>query len=312
VDFDDVAEELFGLLPSEFAVTRDALASQARREGDRELATAVKQLRRPTTSAWLVNLVSRERSEPVGEVVALGASVREAQERLDGDGIRRLSQQRGQLMASLRREVHQLADGLGVKIGDAVEREFEETFDAAFADPGAGEAVRSGRLTVALSYSGFGSVELSGVVPRSARSRASASPVPAPSEAHASAAGRAKAKGKHAENTEHTENADDAEERRRRGEALAAAREAAARARHTADEQDRRTGEALGESEVRGRDVTALEGQLTRARAEHSEALERLREAEQAGEIARRASADADLVVQQIESGDPFPPTPPS
>jgi hypothetical protein len=306
VDFDDVAEELFGLLPSEFAVTRDARANQARQAGDRELATAVKQLRRPTTSAWLVNLVSRERSEQVGEVVTLGASMREAQERLDGDGIRRLSQQRAQLMASLRREVRQLADGLGVKIGDAVEREFGETFDAALADPDAGEAVRSGRLTVALSYSGFGSVELSGVVPRSARSRAPALPVPAPSQAHASATGRAGAKAKHAEN------AGDAEEKRRRGEALAAARDAAALARHTADEQDRRTREALGESEHRDRDVAALEEQLTRARAEHSEALERLREAERAGDSARRASADADLLVQQIESRDPFPPTPPS
>ncbi len=58
VDLDTVGTELYGLRPTEFTAARDAQAAAARRGGDRELAAAIKKLRRPTPAAWLVNLLA--------------------------------------------------------------------------------------------------------------------------------------------------------------------------------------------------------------------------------------------------------------
>ena len=56
-------------LPSEFTSRRDALAAEARRAGDRALAAEVKKLRRPTTGAWLANLLVRQRRDEVAQLL---------------------------------------------------------------------------------------------------------------------------------------------------------------------------------------------------------------------------------------------------
>ncbi len=57
---EEIADELYGLPPEEFTAARDARAC-ALRASDRALADAVCALRRPTTAAWLVDLLVRER-----------------------------------------------------------------------------------------------------------------------------------------------------------------------------------------------------------------------------------------------------------
>ena len=54
----------------------------------------MKKLRRPTVSAWLVNLLAREDGGQMDELLELGQSLREAQRALDGDRLRELSAQR--------------------------------------------------------------------------------------------------------------------------------------------------------------------------------------------------------------------------
>ena len=75
MDLETVADELYGLRPADFTSARDAKAAEARTSGDRQLATQIKALRRPTTSAWLANLLARTRSEQVTQLLDMGESL---------------------------------------------------------------------------------------------------------------------------------------------------------------------------------------------------------------------------------------------
>ncbi|MST31346.1 hypothetical protein GHK86_01190, partial [Acidimicrobiaceae bacterium USS-CC1] len=73
MDLAAVADELYGVDPSAFTTTRDARAREARAAGDRELAEAIKALRRPSLAAWALDLLARERREEVDRLLDLGA-----------------------------------------------------------------------------------------------------------------------------------------------------------------------------------------------------------------------------------------------
>jgi hypothetical protein len=156
VDFDDVADELYGLAPERFTASRDARAGEARAAGDRALAEQIKKLRRPTASAWLGNRLARDRAHDIGELVRLGAQLREAQAELSGDELRRLSRRRGDAVAGLVAQAKALARAEGQSASDAILEEVTATLEAALADPAAADALRRGRLTVALHYAGLG------------------------------------------------------------------------------------------------------------------------------------------------------------
>src|SRR5262245_31498346 len=55
-DFDRIADELYAGRPDAFAAARDAAIKQARADKDTTLAKELGALRRPTQSAWLINL----------------------------------------------------------------------------------------------------------------------------------------------------------------------------------------------------------------------------------------------------------------
>src|SRR5690554_4311655 len=54
-----VVVDLYGLPPAEFTAARNAQATQLRADGHRATAAHLSTLRRPTTAAWLVNLLVR-------------------------------------------------------------------------------------------------------------------------------------------------------------------------------------------------------------------------------------------------------------
>ena len=169
IDLDTVADELYALAPPEFTSRRDARAAEARKAGDKALAAEIKRLRRPTTGAWLANLLARQRSDQVGELLDLGTALRQAQATLAIDDLRRLSQERHRVLTALSREARDLASQGGQVVSDAVAKEVEATLEAALADADAGDALRAGRLTTGLHYSGLGLVgDLSGDDPASA------------------------------------------------------------------------------------------------------------------------------------------------
>ncbi|HEX2810876.1 MAG TPA: hypothetical protein VHN80_32320, partial [Kineosporiaceae bacterium] len=161
---EEIAEELYGLLPDEFTAARDRHAARLRADGERELSAEVKALRRPAVPAWSVNALVRHRAEDVERLLQLGDALREAQGALDADQLRELNRRRQDLLAALGRQARAVAQELGRPVSDQVVEAVEGTFQAALADPAAAEAVRTGRLTAPLSYAGFGEVDLTDAV----------------------------------------------------------------------------------------------------------------------------------------------------
>ena len=169
MDLDSVAADLYGLRPAEFTAARDARSGEARREGNKELAAAIRKLKRPSVSAWLANLLVRERADEVDQLVALGRGLRDAQRQLAGDQLRALSQQRHQVVSALVQEAVGLASANGQLASPVAQRELQETLDAALSDPDASDALCTGRLTTPLSYSGLGTQGLDPGAPAPAR-----------------------------------------------------------------------------------------------------------------------------------------------
>jgi peptidoglycan hydrolase CwlO-like protein len=154
----EIAEQLYGLVPDEFTEARTKAEKEARASGDRELAAAVKALRRPALPAWAVNQLVRERADLVHQVVALGESLREAQSLLQGNALRELTRQRRRLVAAVTAQVKEVAAERGQRLSDAATRQVEETLQAAMADPRAAEALASGLLAQPLSSTGLESL----------------------------------------------------------------------------------------------------------------------------------------------------------
>ena len=59
-ELDEIVRELYVLPPTDFVAARNELVRQARAAGSREIAERLQHLRRPTRSAWLVNLLARD------------------------------------------------------------------------------------------------------------------------------------------------------------------------------------------------------------------------------------------------------------
>jgi DNA repair exonuclease SbcCD ATPase subunit len=268
VDLDTVADELYGLPPSEFVGVRNDRVKQARADGDRALATAIGALRRPSIGAWTVNLLVRDRAELVDQLFELADALRSAQETLSGPELRTLSAQRHRVVASVVTEARKLAAARGTKLSDATERELEATLDAALADPDAAAAVRSGRLESGLTYSGLGlapSAEPTTARPTTARPKAA----PPEKEARAKAAREAAREALREAETDAGHARDDA----------ATARAAADRAASRRDEAHRR--------------VNELTGQLEAAQSEVTDALTAAREQQRLVSRAERRAQDA-------------------
>jgi hypothetical protein len=178
MDLEQITAELYALAPEEFTAARDGREREARAAGEAKLAADIRGLRKPTQAAWVLNLLAREQPEALGELLDLGASLREAQKKLQGDELRRLSAQRGQVVGALARDAMQVARAAGRPATTAVLREVEQTLEAALADPAAADAVRTGRLSSALSYAGFGTAAEEGAVPKRAAKAPAGEPRP--------------------------------------------------------------------------------------------------------------------------------------
>ena len=303
-----VADELYGLPPSAFIQARDERADQARAAGDKDLAAAIRKLRRPTVSAFVVNLLAREAPGQVDELLELGASLREAQQALAGDRLRELSAQRRRLVTGLAQEARRLAEQAGQPLAAQAEREVQETLEAALADPAIAEAVRSGRLTTALSYAGLGaSVDVHGAVavwpepvdqprrrPAPAGDREQEARRPAAAQRPAREAGTAQRDRQEAAAAERARREAEAAERAQRdAEAAERNRQDAAEdargAQATLDEADREVASARDKHEALQRQIDELERQLAQLQAESAEGLRALRHAQRSRDVAARA-----------------------
>jgi hypothetical protein len=222
-------------------------------------------------------MLVRQRKEQIGELLDLGETMREAQERLAGEELRQLARRRHDVVVTLVAEARLIARETGQPAGDQATQDLERTLEAALADPGASDAVRSGRLTTALSYSGFGSAE-PGATAGPARPGAKPAVKQAPRR---DAGGNRQGAG------------DDSAKRReaqvRSAEkALQEAKADAAAATRDAREQDRLAAKACAEEERLGREIEELEVELSRVRSKRTEAAKRARNAARARDAGER------------------------
>jgi hypothetical protein len=154
VDLMAAADELYSLRPEEFVARRTSLAAEAKDAGDKSLVAEIKKLAKPTTAAWVVNMLVRHEPDQVEQVLELGAALREAQASMAGEELRQLGRQRRQLTSAVTREARELAAELGQKVGDPVADQVEGTLHAAMVDEDAAQAVRTGLLVKPLAVAG--------------------------------------------------------------------------------------------------------------------------------------------------------------
>lgn len=298
MDLDEVADELYALPPEEFIPARKAREDEAKAEGDKAMAKEINSLPKPSTAAWVGNLLVREARHEIVGLVELGELVREAQERLAGDQLRALDVQRRQLVTALTRQARKLAHEHGHSVSTAVATQVEETLRAAMADTEAGQALLEGRLTSPLNYSGMGLGEqrphLRVVPPPKAEKPTATAPAKRPADRSGSAEERRRRKEEEARQV--------AEEKRRRelAEARQAAEDAEAAAEEAVEaaEAEREKAEELAtrEEELTGR-IEYLTRELARVREECSAVGTDLARVERRRKAAdhRRREADAAL-----------------
>lgn len=160
LQLESAAAELYAADPDGFIARRTELARAARLAGDRSLAAAIGKLRKPTRSAWLINLYARSASDELNELLEFGAALRTAQEQLSAADLRRLSGQRNTILAAATRRAVALAEARGYRASEAVQQEVNQTLQAALADPAVADQVRAGAVTEAHTYGGFGPLAL--------------------------------------------------------------------------------------------------------------------------------------------------------
>ncbi|SFP70667.1 hypothetical protein SAMN05421810_103153 [Amycolatopsis arida] len=320
MDFDSVVDELYAAARDEFTELRDERAKQARAAGDRQLATRIHGLRKPTTAAWLLNQLARARAGEVGRLGELGAALRRAHAELAGDELRALSRQRHELVRALTARVRQVGRERGVGVSDAVAQEVGETLDAALGDPEVAEELAAGRLSSAVRPGDVLSeqwLSSAGVAPpagrgrekpaRADRAKPTGEKAARPARDGRSAAMRVKAeerergkaaKAGKAETERARAEAERSKTERSKAERSKAERERAERA---AAERERRAEAARERAEAarreraeaarRREEQAAARKRVREARAARGEAHRRLRDAERAEEQARKATA---------------------
>lgn len=164
----EALQALYAVEPDAFMAARRERVAAARAGGDRESATEIGKLRKPTVAAWSMNLLARQAPEVVDGLVTLGSRMRAAQARLDAATLTALRPERDEAVRRFVGAAADLAQGSGRTLAPAALEDIRATAVAALADEGASTALSSGQLTRALSYSGFGEVDLSEAVARTA------------------------------------------------------------------------------------------------------------------------------------------------
>ena len=154
-ELEEIVRDLYVLPPTEFVAARNELVREARAAGSREIAERLQHLRRPTRSAWLVNVLAGD-SAAMLRLSNLGRQLRDAQSELAHAELRNLAEQRRQLIADLLERAQAYADEAGVRLTPTVLSEVEATLQAALVDLAGALTVRNGRLVRPLSHSGFG------------------------------------------------------------------------------------------------------------------------------------------------------------
>src|SRR5262249_43791804 len=225
---DEIAEQLYAMHPDGFAAARDAQIKKARPEGQRELVRALGELRKPTLSAWMVNILWRNQGEAMEQLFELAEGLAAAQANASGEELRALIGHRRQFEGALLRAGELLARNEGVNVTAAMSREVQQTLAAALANPAGADEVPPGRLVKPFEPDGFGGVM---VAPSAGPATRPAPPPPSPIRRAPPEQAKAKPAPGRGDDAARRKQAEEEAERLRAAAAARAARERAEAAR---------------------------------------------------------------------------------
>ena len=291
MDLDEAVVQLYALPVEGFLPRRAELAAAAKSAGNRGLAAEITALRKPTVSAWAVNLLSRTRPSDIARLADLATRLRAAQAALDAAQMTRLGRERTALVDELPLATLEVAGAQGASLSPAALRQVAATLVAALASPEAGAAVESGRLTRALEYAGFGEVDL-----RDATARPLHAVPDLPVEADAESAVPATPEG-HAGPTRKGPAGPTPE-----SVALQAAEAELRRAVAAATEATDRHGILVAQADLAQTRVTHLQRELAAAREQRDRTADALSEAEVALARTQQRTADARAAVEALRT----------
>ncbi|HEY6811649.1 MAG TPA: hypothetical protein VI074_03065 [Propionibacteriaceae bacterium] len=282
MDLDTAADELYAVSPDDFIERRQQLVAEARQEGNREIATQIGKLRRPTRSAWLINLLAREDSDNINALFELGAALQQAQQRMAGDELRQLSAERRKSVDAMARRAVELGRQQGYEAPDGALQEVGQTLQTALGDPEIADLVRAGHLTQAVTYGGFGSTDLASALGASLPTKAPSrpdkqaeAPQPAPKR--------------------------DAKQRRDAEKAASEARELATEARQAAESAEEEAEAATQRADDLADQVESLRTQLRQTEAAERDARDEARAARKHHQELRQAALSAEQAVAAAE-----------
>lgn len=140
-------DELYSADPDEFVARRTALVTAARAEKDRDLVRALQAFRKPTRSAWMVNLLARRRGTELTQLLDLRETLSQAHTGGSMTALRETSALRRKVLDALIRVARELAREAGHEPTAATLTEVHTILDAALTHPEITDAVRAGVLT---------------------------------------------------------------------------------------------------------------------------------------------------------------------
>jgi hypothetical protein len=274
VDLETAANELYALPPDDFIGRRQQLVAEAREARDRQLATEIGRLRRPTRSAWLINLLARQEPEAVSTLLELGGALQDAQQRMAGDELRQLSAERRKTVDALARRAVELGSEHGYTVPEGAKQEVGQTLQTALGDPEIADLLRAGRLIQAVTYGGFGPTDLASALGASLPAKAPSQPAkPAPTEPAPTL---------------------DPKQRREAEKAAKEAREQANASRTAAESAEAEAEAATQRADELADQVESLRSQLRQAEGAEREAREAARAARKHYQELRQAAASAE------------------
>ncbi|SOD71881.1 hypothetical protein SAMN05892883_1343 [Jatrophihabitans sp. GAS493] len=158
-ELDEIADDLYALLPEEFIAARNDREKLAKSAGNAELAVAIRALGKPNMVGWLANQLARQHADELAPLIDIGAAMREATRQLSMDQLRDLTARQRQLVNALVGQAKVIATAVQKSLSEENRRGLEATLHAALADEQAAQQLLAGRLTGPLRRSGFGEEE---------------------------------------------------------------------------------------------------------------------------------------------------------
>jgi hypothetical protein len=146
-------DDLYAAPYDQFISERNALV---KRTDDKDEASRIKALRKPTLSAWAVNQVARSHGDELRHLVELSDRLRGAR----GEEVRSLSKERNAAVASLVERARAVLTDAGHSASAANIERITNTLQAASVDPEAVDDLVAGRLSTDMEPSGFASIPL--------------------------------------------------------------------------------------------------------------------------------------------------------